>query len=135
MRPEAKFEPVDPVRPAAGYIGGKRQLAKTIIERIETVPHTTYAEPFVGLGGVFFRRRQRPKAETINDLNGDIANFFRILQRHYPQFMECLRFQIASRKEFERLKVTDPSTLTDLERAARFLYLQKSSFGGKVTGR
>ncbi len=37
------------------------------------------------------------------------------------------------RREFERLKACDPSTLTDLERAARFLYLQKLAFGGKVS--
>ena len=49
--------------------------------------------------------------------------------------MEMLRFQVASRREFERLAATDPDTLTDLERAARFLYLQRLAFGGKVTGR
>lgn len=135
MRRDTKFESIEPVRPASAYQGGKSQLAKTIIMRIDTVPHTTYAEPFVGMGGVFFRRGLRPKAEAINDLSGDIANLFRILQRHYPQFMDCLKFQIASRREFERLKVTDPATLTDLERAARFLYLQKSTFGGKVAAR
>lgn len=48
--------------------------------------------------------------------------------------MEMLRFQITSRREFERLSRTDPSTLTDLERAARFLYLQRLAFGGKVSG-
>jgi len=98
------------------------------------VPHRTYAEPFVGMGGVFFRRSARPPAEVINDRNGEVANLFRILQRHYPQFMETLRFQITSRREFERLKASDPATLTDLERAGRFLYLQRTAFGGKVTG-
>ncbi len=48
--------------------------------------------------------------------------------------METLKFQITSRKEFERLSNCDPSTLTDLERAARFLYLQRLAFGGKVSG-
>ena len=36
---------------------------------------------------------------------------------------------------FERLKAIDPDTLTDLERAARFLYLQRTSFAGKVHSR
>jgi hypothetical protein len=94
----------------------------------------TYAEAFVGMGGVFFRRRSRPRSEVINDRNGDVANLFRILQRHYPQFMDTLRFQITSRREFERLKASDPATLTDLERAGRFLYLQRLAFGGKVAG-
>jgi DNA adenine methylase len=83
---------------------------------------------------VFLRRKWRPKAEVANDLNGEITNLFRILQRHYPQFIEVMRFQITSRREFERLRGCDPSTLTDLERAARFLYLQRLAFGGQVNG-
>ena len=123
-----------PIEPAAPYIGGKRILSKKVIHKINQTPHEAYAEPFVGMGGVFLRRDQAPKMEVINDINGDVANLFRILQRHYPQFMETLRFQITSRREFERLSRTDPSTLTDLERAARFLYLQRLAFGGKVRG-
>ncbi|AZN72720.1 DNA adenine methylase [Georhizobium profundi] len=129
------FEEVRPVAPVAGYIGGKRQLAQRLAAIIEQIPHTLYAEPFIGMGGVFFRRRLIPKAEVINDVSGDVATFFRILQRHYPQFMETLRFQIASRREFDRLLKCRPETLTDLERAGRFLYLQRLAFGGKVVGR
>lgn len=122
------------VQPPAAYIGGKRLLSKTIAARIAAIPHTLYAEPFVGMGGVFFKRETRAKAEVINDWSGEVVNLFRILQRHYPQFMDTLKFQVTSRREFERLKACDPSTLTDLERAARFLYLQRTSFGGKVSG-
>ena len=130
------LSPIKPVSPVAAWIGGKRLLAKTIIGMIDATPHSGYAEPFVGMGGVFLRRDHScPRAEAINDFNGDVANLFRILQRHYPQFMDCLKFQITSRREFERLKATDPDTLTDLERAARFLYLQRLTFGGKVAGR
>jgi DNA adenine methylase len=72
---------------------------------------------------------------VVNDISRDVATLFRILQRHYPQFMETLKFQITSRAEFERLAACDPATLTDLERAARFIYLQRLAFGGKVAGR
>lgn len=129
------FRPVAPTRPAAAYIGGKRRLAAALVERIQTIPHQLYAEPFVGMGGVFFRRLSAPPTEVINDVSRDVTTLFRILQRHYPQFMETLKFQITSRREFERLSGGDPATLTDLERAARFLYLQRLAFGGKVTGR
>ncbi|WP_457587273.1 DNA adenine methylase [Ensifer canadensis] len=125
---------VSPTLPPAAWIGGKRQLASRLVGMISAIPHTTYAEPFVGMGGVFFRRTAAPKSEVINDRNGEVVNLFRILQRHYPQFMDTLKFQITSRREFERLKACDPATLTDLERAARFLYLQKLAFGGKVNG-
>lgn len=124
-----------PVVPAVGYIGGKRQLAKRLIPLIENTPHRTYAEPFVGMGGVFLRRPSAARVEVINDRSGDVAGFFRILQRHYVAFLEMLRFQITSRREFERLVRTDAETLTDLERAARFLYLQATAYGGKVAGR
>ncbi|APY14764.1 DNA adenine methylase [Brucella sp. 10RB9212] len=135
MSQKAEFLTVDPVSPPAAYIGGKRQLARRICEKIAAVQHSIYAEPFVGMGGVFFRRTSAPRAEFINDRSGDVVNLFRILQRHYPQFMDTLRFQITSRQEFDRLKASDPATLTDLERAARFLYLQRLTFGGKVAGR
>jgi DNA adenine methylase len=126
---------VKPVRPAAPYQGGKKILAPQIIARINAAPHTIYAEPFVGMGGVFFRRNRIPKAEVINDLNGDVTNFFRILQRHHSPFMDMIRFQLTSRNEFDRLGAIDPATLTDLERAVRFFYLQKTTFGGKLVGR
>lgn len=127
--------PIAPVHPPAAYIGGKRRLARQLVELIDGTPHETYAEAFVGMGGVFLRRRRQPRSEVINDFSGDVANLFRILQRHYPQFMDTLRFQVTGRREFERLKASDPATLTDLERAGRFLYLQRTAFGGKVAGR
>lgn len=127
--------PVRAVTPPAPYLGGKRNLARRLVSRIASIPHQTYVEPFVGMGGVFLRRTARPRSEVINDLSGDVANLFRILQRHYPQFMDVLRWQVTSRAEFARLLRVDATTLTDLERAARFLYLQRLAFGGKVQGR
>ena len=135
MKNSASLQPVDTVRPVAPYIGGKRQLAKHIAGCISEIDHATYVEPFIGMGGIFFRRPARPKCEVINDISKDVTTLFRILQRHYPQFLEVLKFQLTSRSEFERLAKMDPDTLTDLERAARFLYLQRTAFGGKVNGR
>lgn len=126
---------VDPVSPLAGYVGGKRNLAGRLVPLIEETPHECYVEAFVGMGGVFFRRRYKPKAEVINDGSRDVATLFRVVQRHYVPFMEMMRHQLTTRAEFERLAATDPSTLTDMERAARFIYLQRTGFGGKVVGR
>lgn len=126
---------VSPVEPPAPYLGGKRRLAGRIVQRLSTISHTCYVEPFVGMGGVFLRRPFRAQAEVINDISRDVATLFRVLQRHYVALMDMLRWQVTSRAEFERLKVANPDTLTDLERAARFLYLQRTAFGGKVAGR
>ena len=134
MKEGLSLEAVRPVKPVAPWQGGKRALAKTLVEMIAATPHDRYVEPFVGMGGVFFRRRARPKMEVVNDINRDVVNLFRILQRHYQQFLDVLKWQVCSRAEFERLVSIDPDTLTDLERAARFLYLQKTSFGGKAVG-
>lgn len=132
MNDHARVKPLNPVAP---YIGGKRNLAKAIIKRIDATPHDCYAEVFVGMAGVFLRRHLAPKSEVINDFSRDVATFFRVLQRHYVPFTEMMRFQLTTRAEFERLCATDPDTLTDLERSARFLYLQNTAFGGKVAGR
>jgi DNA adenine methylase len=131
----SQYSAVRPISPVAGYVGGKRQLSKRIAAKVAGIDHTLYAEPFVGMGGLFFRRDQRPGVEAINDLNRDVATFFRILQRHYEPFLDMLKWRLASRADFERLMATDPDTLTDLERAARFLQLQRLAFGGKVAGR
>jgi DNA adenine methylase len=126
---------VQPVAPAAGYIGGKRNLASRLTRIIDAQPCDLYAEPFVGMGGIFLRRRRRPRAEVINDISGDVATFFRVLQEHYPYLLDMLRFRVASRAEFDRLNALPAERLTDLQRAARFLYLQRLAFGRKVSGR
>jgi len=132
---QSRLRVVTPARPAAGYIGGKKQLAQRLSRLIDATPHDLYGEPFVGMGGVFLRRERAPEVEVINDRSQDVANFFRILQRHYEPFFDLLKWRLTSRAEFDRLLAQDPATLTDLERAARFLYLQRLSFGGKVAGR
>lgn len=129
------FTPIRPVRPVAPYIGGKRRLAARLVEIQGNIPHKAYVEPFVGMGGVFFRRPWQTPCEVINDLSRDVSGLFRVLQRHYVALMDMLRWQVTSRDEFERLRLAQPDSLTDLERAVRFLYLQRTAFGGKVQGR
>ena len=127
--------PAEPAVPPAPYLGGKRNLATRIIERLAATPHISYVEPFVGMGGVFLRRPFRARAEVVNDISQDVANLFRILQRHYVPLMDMLRWQVTSRSEFERLRLAEADSLTDLERAARFLYLQRTAFGGRSVSR
>lgn len=129
------LESVRPTRPVAPWLGGKRALAGKLTAIIEATPHVRYVEPFVGMGGVFLRRRAKPKLEVLNDINRDVVNLFRILQRHYQQLLDVLKWQVCSRAEFQRLCQVDPETLTDLERAARFLYLQRAAFGGHAVNR
>lgn len=135
MKISETLMPVAPVRTLAGYIGGKRVLAPRLVPMISATDHDCYVEPFIGMGGVFFRRDRRPRSEIINDISADVTNLFRLLQRHYQQLLDVLKWQITSRADFERLVQIDPETLTELERAARFLFIQRLAFGGKVMGR
>jgi DNA adenine methylase len=111
------------------YIGGKRAIAKQIIALFPE--HTTYVEAFAGGAQVFFRK-EPSEVEVLNDLDGEIANFYRVCQQHYEELIRYCRFMLISRAWHELLKATDPKTLTDIQRAARYLYLLKNSFGGLV---
>ncbi len=129
------LEPVEPAAPLAPWLGGKRLLAKRIVERIEAVPHRCYAEPFAGMGGVFFRRTRRPSAEIINDIDGEIVNLFRAVREHPDELQRQFGSVLAARQEFERQLAVPPETLTDIQRAARFLYLQRLRFAGRPDAR
>ncbi len=62
MAPHDRTQAV--AEPLAPWFGGKKHLAKRIIERIDAIPHRCYAEPFVGMGGVFLRRAGVLKLST-----------------------------------------------------------------------
>jgi DNA adenine methylase len=111
------------------YIGGKNRLANTIIPLFP--PHTAYVEPFAGGAQVFFHKKPS-KVELLNDLDGEIVNFFRICQSHHEELLRTLRFHLASRQWFKILQATPPESLTDIQRAARFFYLQRTAYGGLV---
>src|SRR5450755_249119 len=111
------------------YIGGKNRLAKKIISILPE--HTTYVEAFAGGAQVLFHK-QPSNVEVLNDLDFDVVNFYRVCQWHYQEFVRYLRFSLISRKLHELHVKTDPATLTDIQRAGRFFYLQKNSFGGLI---
>ena len=111
MPTQACVQSVAPAEPLAPWFGGKKYLARTIIERIDAIPHRCYAEPFVGMGGVFLRRSLRPKSEIIN--------LFRVVREHADELARQFRWRLSSRGEFRRLIAVSPETLTDIQRAER----------------
>ncbi|MYH91062.1 MAG: DNA adenine methylase [Gammaproteobacteria bacterium] len=115
-------------------MGGKQKLALHIAGKIDGIQHKCYAEPFCGMASVFFRRERRPSSELLNDINGDVVNLFRVVKEHQDEFLRLLDWMLASRKDYDRLVDTPPETMTDIQRAARFLYMQNMKFGGKVFG-
>ena len=114
-------------------MGGKSRLVKTLVPIVEATPHDCYCEPFCGAAWVLFAKPPGiSKVEVINDADGELARFFRVLQNQYLPFIDLYRHAIVSRQIFEWEKQKRPETLTDLQRAARFYYLQRLCFGGKV---
>lgn len=115
------------------YIGGKSRLAKVIIEKFPE--HKAYCEVFAGAAWVFFRKQQL-KYETINDLDSDLVRFYRVLQNHLEEFLKQFKWLLASREWFEDWsRQQQAGGLTDIQRAARYYYLQRLCFGGRVKGR
>lgn len=113
-------------------MGGKYLLSKAIVPLIPD--HQCYAEPFAGAAWILFRKPPA-RCEVLNDINGDVVNLYRIVQHHWEAFVAELRWVLVSREDFDRLLDTPAASLTDIQRAARYYYLHKLSFGGRMTGR
>ena len=111
-------------------MGGKLQLSKRIVAAIPE--HTCYVEPFAGAAWVLFRKLESD-VEVINDINRELVTFYRCIQHHLEEFVRYFKWVLVARDEFERLKRVDPDTLTDIQRAARFYYLQPQCVGGRIT--
>lgn len=118
--------------PILAWPGGKRRLAKVLLPMIQSRPHTCYVEEFAGGGSMFFLR-QPAEVEVLNDVNVELMNLYRVVKNHLEEFIRQFKFALASRQLFEWHKGTPPEVLTDIQRAARFLYIQKLAFGSKVS--
>ena len=112
------------------YLGGKSRLAKRIVEMIPD-DHLCYCEAFCGAAWVLFAK-EPSKAEVINDADAELATFWRVVQNHYTPFLDLFRHAVVSRQIFDWESMKRPETLTDLQRAARYFYLQRCGFGGKT---
>lgn len=122
---------LEKAKPIIPWIGGKRRLAKIILPLFPD--HTCYVEPFCGAAALYFMKPPA-KVEVINDINGELVNLYRVVQHHLEEFVRQFKWALTSRQIFKWLQITPEETLTDIQRAARFFYLQKMAFGGKVDG-
>ncbi|KIP15095.1 D12 class N6 adenine-specific DNA methyltransferase family protein [Burkholderia sp. MSHR3999] len=91
-------------------------------------------EVFCGGAALYFLRPVPAPVEVLNDINGELVNLYRVVQHHLEEFVRQFKYAISSRQVFKWHQQTVPETLTDIQRAARFYYLQQHAFGGKVEG-
>lgn len=124
--PSADVEVDREVNSLISWMGGKRLLAKTICALLPE--HRTYVEPFGGAGWVLFTK-DPSTAEVYNDLDGRLIALFRSVKHHAPEFVREIDNLLPSRELFDLLK--DQPGLTEIQRAARFYYVLKMSFGAK----
>ena len=111
------------------YYGGKAGLAQRLIALMP--PHRVYMEPFFGSGAVFFAKE--PVAhEFINDLDGAVVNFFKVLRECPEQLARVARLSPYSRAEWEACRDLDEPGLSDLERARRFWVRVNQSFSKAI---
>ncbi|PKO48996.1 MAG: restriction endonuclease subunit M [Betaproteobacteria bacterium HGW-Betaproteobacteria-4] len=120
------------VSPLVPWIGGKRRLAKHLLPLFPE--HSCYVEPFCGAAALFFMKAP-VDVEVLNDINGDLVSLYRVVKNHLEEFIRQFKYSLTSRQMYDWLKATPVEPLTDIQRAARFFYLQKLGFGGKVNGR
>ena len=121
-------ETVKPVRPLLRWPGRKSRLMKHLLPLVPE--HVCYCEPFAGSLAMLLAK-PRAKVEIVNDLNGDLVSLYRNLQFHMPALSAELDWLFASRKNLTDF-IAQPG-LTELQRAARFLLVNRTSFGGNMS--
>ena len=113
------------VRPAVRRAGGKGRLLKYLLPLIP--PHACYCEPFAG-GLAVLLARPRSQVEVLNDKDGDLIRFYRCVRFHAEALLTELEFVLTSRREF--LDAREQPGLTDIQRAARWYFRNRTCFGG-----
>ena len=118
------------MRPILKWAGGKQSLTREIIKLFpEDFPSRSYHEPFFGGGAVFFRIQ--PKKGSINDINGKLINFYKVVREHPRELIqETKQHSYCKETYYELRERFNIGELDDIEAAALFLYLNKTAYNG-----
>lgn len=113
------------------YWGGKQLLSPLICSIIPE--HTTYCEPFFGGGAVFFHK-PKSKVEIINDLNGEVVNFYRQCASNFEALQARIRETPYSRALHKDAYIiySNPHLFPPVERAWAFWVLTNQGYCGKI---
>ena len=121
------------VTPFVKWVGGKRQLIPGIKRLLPGgLSNRPYYEPFIGGGALFFELQ--PKRAVINDYNQELINVYRVIRENPDALIEDLRRHENTATYFYALRALDREpdfeTLTDIQRASRIIYLNKTCYNG-----
>jgi DNA adenine methylase len=109
------------------WAGGKTRYASALTGLAPDFSGT-YREPFLGSGAVFFELR--PAAAVLSDANTELVVCFQQVRHRPDEVMALLDTMPNTAENFERVRRRDPAELSELERAARVIYLNKTGFRG-----
>lgn len=109
--------------------GGKSRLTKRIIPLL--AHHHCYCEVFAGAAWLLFRKEES-RVEIINDINSELVTLYRVVQNHLKEFTQNMRWLLVARDEFDSFVAQDPATLTDIQRAVRFFFLIRTTYGSRI---
>jgi DNA adenine methylase len=101
---------------AFGWYGGKFSHLKWLVPLLPECHH--YCEPFAGSAAVLLNRDPSP-VETYNDIDGEVANFFRVLRDHKSELVEAIGLTPFSREEFFIAVSKANGSISEVERARR----------------
>lgn len=114
------------VAPFLKWPGGKRWVVPQLLNVLGSFRFERYFEPFLGGGALFFALR--PSRAILSDLNPDLINTYVQVKRNSASITRELRRLLVSAETYERIRANAPTSR--LERAVRFLYLNRTAFGG-----
>jgi DNA adenine methylase len=129
--PQAALELVSKPNPFLKWAGGKRGLLHEILPK---VPDFTgrYIEAFLGAGAVLFAVDF--KSALVNDFNEDLIEVYEVIKGQPEQLIKELKKHVNEKEHFLAVRSWDRlpnfSKRTPVERAARFIYLNKTGFNG-----
>jgi DNA adenine methylase len=115
------------LKPFVKWSGGKRQLLTTLKEHLPK-NYNRYIEPFVGGGALFFSLA--PTDAIITDVNTELINTYGIIYNDVEELITELSSYAYNKDEFYRRRLQLPEELSQVERAARFIYLNRTCFNG-----
>lgn len=115
------------------YYGGKQKLCRKILGLIPE--HTLYCEPFVGGGAIFFAK-PKSEVEVINDTNGELINFYRVVQRDFVSLEKEIHISLHSRDMHRKASViyNNPDMFSEIKRAWAVWVLAHMSFSSMLDG-
>lgn len=112
------------------YPGSKHRIARWIVDKLPV--HHSYLEPFFGSGAVFFNKM--PSAiETINDLDDDVINLFRLIRNDSAELINAVNATPYARKEYENAYAD--ASCDDIEKARRFLIRCWQGYGYRTNSK